>query len=64
MTEIMQFLEAMFTPLVFIFTVTNLFNLGLQVKLPNLAALIIPLNKHLIMWCLVVEYQGDNYGNV
>ena len=36
MTEIMQFLEAMFTPLVFIFAVTNLFNLGLQVKLPDL----------------------------
>ncbi len=36
MSEIMQLLEATFTPLVFIFTVANLFNLGLQVKLPDL----------------------------
>ncbi len=36
MSEIMQFLEVTFTPLVFIFTVANLFNLGLQVKLPDL----------------------------
>ncbi len=38
MNEIMQFLEATFTPLVFIFTVANLFNLGLQVKLPEMFA--------------------------
>jgi len=36
MSTVMQFLEAAFTPLVFIFTVANLFNLGLQVKLPDL----------------------------
>ncbi len=36
MSTVMQFLEATFTPLVFIFTVANLFNLGLQVKLPDL----------------------------
>ena len=36
MSTVMHFLEATFTPLVFIFTVTNLFNLGLQVKLPDL----------------------------
>ncbi len=36
MSAVMQFLEATFTPLVFIFTVANLFNLGLQVKLPDL----------------------------
>ena len=33
MGEIMQFLEAAFTPLVFIFTVTNLFYMGLQVEI-------------------------------
>ena len=38
MSEIMQFLEATFKPLVLVFTVVNLFNLGLQVKLPDLIA--------------------------
>jgi len=38
MSEIMHFLEAAFTPLVFIFTVTNLFYMGLQVKLPEMFA--------------------------
>ncbi len=38
MSTVMQFLEATFTPLVFVFTVVNLFNLGLQVKLPDLIA--------------------------
>jgi BASS family bile acid:Na+ symporter len=33
MSEIMQFLEAAFTPLVFIFTVTNLFYMGLQIEI-------------------------------
>ena len=36
MSTVMQFLEATFAPLVFIFTVANLFHLGLQVKLPDL----------------------------
>ncbi len=36
MSEIMQFLEAAFTPLVFIFTVMNLFYMGLHVKMPDL----------------------------
>jgi len=38
MSAVMQFLEATFTPLVFIFTVTNLFYMGLQVKLPEMFA--------------------------
>ena len=38
MSTVMQFLEAAFTPLVFIFTMANLFNLGLQVKLPEMFA--------------------------
>ena len=38
MSTVMQFLEATFTPLVFIFTVANLFTLGLQVKLPEMFA--------------------------
>lgn len=33
MSEIMQFLEATVTPVIFIFTVTNLFYLGIQVKI-------------------------------
>ncbi len=33
MSEIMHFLEAAFTPLVFIFTVMNLFYMGLQVEI-------------------------------
>jgi BASS family bile acid:Na+ symporter len=36
MSAIMQFLEGNFGLMVFIFTVANLFNLGLQVKLPDL----------------------------
>ncbi len=38
MSTVMQLLEATFTPLVFIFTVTNLFYMGLQVKLPEMFA--------------------------
>jgi BASS family bile acid:Na+ symporter len=38
MSTVMQFLEATVTPVIFIFTVTNLFNLGLQVKLPEMFA--------------------------
>ena len=38
MSGLMQFLEATVTPVIFIFTVTNLFYLGLQVKLPEMFA--------------------------
>ncbi len=38
MSTVMQLFEATFTPLVFIFTMANLFNLGLQVKLPEMFA--------------------------
>ena len=38
MSEIMQFLEATFTPLVFIFTVANMVAMGLQVKMPEVIA--------------------------
>jgi BASS family bile acid:Na+ symporter len=38
MDTVMQFLEATVTPVIFIFTVTNLFYLGLLVKLPELFA--------------------------
>jgi BASS family bile acid:Na+ symporter len=36
MSTVMQFLEAAFTPLVFIFTVSNLFYMGLQVKIDGI----------------------------
>ncbi len=35
MSAIMQFLEAAFTPLVFIFTMTNLFYMGLEVEIDS-----------------------------
>ena len=35
MSEIMQFLEITFKPLVFVFAVSNLFYMGLQVKMPE-----------------------------
>ena len=38
MSEIMQFLEATFTPLVLIFTVSNMVAMGLQVKMPEVIA--------------------------
>ena len=38
MSEIMQFIEATFKPMVTIFTVANLGALGLQVKMPELIA--------------------------
>jgi BASS family bile acid:Na+ symporter len=38
MSEIMQILEAAFTPLVFIFSVSNMFYMGLQVKMPEVIA--------------------------
>ena len=38
MSAVMQFLEATFGPLVFIFTVANLAAMGLQVKMPEVAA--------------------------
>jgi BASS family bile acid:Na+ symporter len=38
MSEIMQFIETTFKPMVLIFTVANLFALGLQVKMPELIA--------------------------
>jgi BASS family bile acid:Na+ symporter len=40
MNEIMQLLENTFTPLVFIFTVTNLFNMGIQVKIDGVLAVL------------------------
>jgi len=36
MNEVMQFLQTTFGPLVFIFTVSNLAAMGLQVKMPEL----------------------------
>ena len=38
MSEIQQFLEIIFKPVVFVFTVSNLFALGLQVKMPEVIA--------------------------
>jgi BASS family bile acid:Na+ symporter len=38
MSEIMQFLEVIFEPLVFVFAVSNLFYMGLQVKMPEVIA--------------------------
>jgi bile acid:Na+ symporter, BASS family len=38
MSEIMQFLEGTFKPLVFIFTVANMVAMGLQVKMPEVIA--------------------------
>jgi BASS family bile acid:Na+ symporter len=38
MSEIWQFLEAIFKPSVFIFTVSSLFGMGLQVKMPEVIA--------------------------
>lgn len=38
MTEVMQFVEAAFKPMVLVFTVANLGYLGLQVKMPELIA--------------------------
>jgi len=38
MSAVMQFLEATFGPLVFVFTVANLAAMGLQVKMPEVAA--------------------------
>ena len=35
MSEILQFLEIIFKPVVFVFTVSNLFAMGLQVKMPE-----------------------------
>ena len=71
MSEIMQFLEATFTPLVFIFTVANLFYMGLQVKLPEMFAglknkkaialifvwswVLGPALAYLIAWVLVLD---------
>jgi BASS family bile acid:Na+ symporter len=38
MSEIMQFLEAIFSPLILLFTVANLFVMGIQAKLPEVIA--------------------------
>ena len=38
MSTVMQFLEATFEPLVFAFAVSNLFYMGLQVKMPEVTA--------------------------
>jgi hypothetical protein len=40
MSEILQFLEIIFKPVVIVFTVSNLFALGLQVKMPEVIAAI------------------------
>ncbi len=37
MNAIMQFLESTFSPLVLVFTVSNLAAMGLQVKMPEVA---------------------------
>jgi BASS family bile acid:Na+ symporter len=38
MNEILQFLEVILKPMVFVFTVSNLFAMGLQVKMPEMIA--------------------------
>jgi len=38
MSEVMQFLQITFKPMVLIFTLSNLFAMGLQVKMPNVIA--------------------------
>ena len=38
MSEIMQFLEVILKPVVFVFAVSNLFYMGLQVKMPDVIA--------------------------